>query len=426
MPLSVCPSGRDRAFADPEDAETHSSDREGDTMKTFIRTGIILILLGLILSLPAACRHLPVRRAAAEDIRTSEDFRPRTIVTTDGECDDLNSFIHLLLCANDMDIRGIVLTSSCYHYSGDPEKGIESYRWAGEDWMETYISAYEEIYPNLASHDPRYPSADDLRAVTAVGNIRGPGDVGETTDGSRLIREEILRDDSSILFLQCWGGSNSVARALMDIEAEGKNAPDWEDRKERISSKLVIYLISTQDDTYQNYIADTWPHVTVLHNTKSFEALAFNWKAVLDSSQTQTLRAQWQLAGILHQDNPLLKLYYTYWDDRPYVGELPQYQYSLKQFNLPRFWRFLTYHGGWFRYGDFLSEGDSPAFLFLLDSRLKDREEFEIDNWGGRFVKVRDNYYVDNYNAADGIGRYVTAINEDFARRVRWSETASY
>ena len=65
-------------------------------------------------------------------------------------------------------------------------------------------------------------------------------------------------------------------------------------------------------------------YVTVLHNRKSFEALAFNWKAVLDSDQTETLRAEWQLANILHQNNPLLKLYYTYWDNRAYEGELPQ------------------------------------------------------------------------------------------------------
>lgn len=208
----------------------------------------------------------------------------------------------------------------------------------------------------------------------------------------------------------------------MDIEEEYKTASDWPERKEKISSKLVLYLISTQDSTYEDYIAVEWPHVTVLHNKKSFEALAFNWKAVLDSDQTETLRAEWQLANILHQNNPLLKLYYTYWDNRAYEGELPQYQYSLKRFNLARTWRFLTYHGGWFKYGDFLSEGDSPAFLFLLDSRLKDREFCEFDNWGGRFSKVTDYYFADDFDAPDGVGRYVRAINEDFARRVRWSE----
>ncbi len=391
-------------------------------MMTVRRIVFLSVLCILTFSLIASFLPIPVRRLEAREIRISEDFRPRTIVTTDGECDDLNSFIHLLLCANDMDICGIVLTSSCYHYAGNEELGVEPYRWAGESWMETYISAYEEIYPNLVAHDPRYPSPDALRMMTKVGNIKEAGDMSEATEGSRLIQEEILKEDTSTLYLQCWGGSNSVARALMDIEAEQQNTPGWQDRKALISSRLVIYLISTQDSTYEEYIAVNWPQVTVLHNKRSFEALAFNWKAVLDRDQTKTLRAKWQLVNILHQDNPLLKLYYTYWDDRVYVGELPQYQYSLKRFNLSRIWRFLTYHGGWFKYGDFLSEGDSPAFLFLLDNRLKDMESYETDNWGGRFEKVSEYYYVDNYKAADGVGRYVTAINEDFARRVRWSE----
>lgn len=392
-------------------------------MKAVKRIGFVFILCGIVFVV--AFLHRPIKRMEARDIRTSEGFRPRTIVTTDGECDDLNSFVHLLLCANDMDIRGIVLTSSCYHYAGDAKRGIQSYRWAGEDWMETYFSAYDEVYPNLVAHDSRYPSPDVLRTVTKVGNIKAAGDMSETTEGSRLIQEEILKDELSTLFIQCWGGSNSVARALMDIETERKDTTDWSELKALISSRLVIYLISTQDDTYEEYIAVAWPQVTILHNKKSFEALAFNWKAVLDNDQTQTLRAEWQLANILHQDNPLLKLYYTYWDDRAYAGELPQYQYSVKRFNLSRTWRFLTYHGGWFKYGDYLSEGDSPAFLFLLDNRLKDMESFEIDNWGGRFTKVSDHYYVDTYSAADGVGRYVTAINEDFARRVRWSEDIS-
>ncbi len=377
----------------------------------------LLLLVGL-----AAYRYLPAKRAEPLDISVDPDFRPRTIVTTDGECDDLNSFVHLLLCANDLDIRGIVLTSSCYHYAGDPAAGLEVYRWAGEDWMESYLAAYEEVYPNLAAHDERYPAPDALREITRTGNIKGNGDMSEATAGSRLIQEEILRDEPSTLFIQCWGGSNTAARALMDIETELRSETDWPARKAEISKRVVIYLISTQDDTYETYIAEAWPEVTVLHNKRGFEALAFNWKAVLDRNQTETLRAEWQLTNILHGDNPLLKLYYTYWDDREYAGELPQYQYSLRRFNLSRTWRFLTYHGGWFQYGDFLSEGDSPAFLFLLDQRLADTEDYALDNWGGTFTKISEHYYVDDCAAADSIGRYVTAINEDFARRVRWSE----
>ena len=46
----------------------------------------------------------------------------RTVITTDGEVDDRDSVIRALLYANEMDIAGIVLTSSMYHYAGDGDK----------------------------------------------------------------------------------------------------------------------------------------------------------------------------------------------------------------------------------------------------------------------------------------------------------------
>ena len=51
--------------------------------------------------------------------------RPQTIVMTDGEVDDMDSFLRFLLYTNEVDVKGIVYTSSCWHYSGDG-KGIGS------------------------------------------------------------------------------------------------------------------------------------------------------------------------------------------------------------------------------------------------------------------------------------------------------------
>ncbi len=48
--------------------------------------------------------------------------KPRTIVTTDGEVDDVDSFIRFLLYANEFDIAGLVV------FNGDisPSSGFES------------------------------------------------------------------------------------------------------------------------------------------------------------------------------------------------------------------------------------------------------------------------------------------------------------
>ncbi|PRY16384.1 uncharacterized protein DUF1593 [Pontibacter ummariensis] len=45
--------------------------------------------------------------------------KPRTIITTDGEVDDVDSFIRLLLYSNEFDIVGLVYSSSQWHYAGD-------------------------------------------------------------------------------------------------------------------------------------------------------------------------------------------------------------------------------------------------------------------------------------------------------------------
>ena len=49
----------------------------------------------------------------------TEKILARTIITADGEIDDLDSFIRLLFYANEMSIEGLVDSSSQWHYMGD-------------------------------------------------------------------------------------------------------------------------------------------------------------------------------------------------------------------------------------------------------------------------------------------------------------------
>ena len=51
--------------------------------------------------------------------QSDDVIRPRTIVTTDGEVDDYDSFIRLLLYSNEMDLQGIVYSASQWHWAGD-------------------------------------------------------------------------------------------------------------------------------------------------------------------------------------------------------------------------------------------------------------------------------------------------------------------
>jgi len=47
---------------------------------------------------------------------SSSYAKPRTIITTDGEIDDMDSFIRFLLYSNEVDIDGLIYSSSMWHW----------------------------------------------------------------------------------------------------------------------------------------------------------------------------------------------------------------------------------------------------------------------------------------------------------------------
>jgi len=123
----------------------------------------------------------------------SQNIKPRIIVTSDGEIDDQCSIIRFLLYANEWDIEGIITSSSQYHWQG--------HKWAGDDWIEPDLDAYEKVYPNLLKHEPGYPTPEYLRSITLLGNVKAKGEMEEVTAGSQLIVDVLLdeADDRSCL-----------------------------------------------------------------------------------------------------------------------------------------------------------------------------------------------------------------------------------
>lgn len=131
-------------------------------------------------------------------------IKPRTIVTTDGEIDDVDSFVRMLLYANEFIIEALVYSSSMWHYKGDG-KGTKfvsememtkklygektDLRWPGTQWMQGLIAAYEEIYPNIIAHAQGYPTADYLRSLIRVGNIDFEGEWTGIQRGRNLLNK---------------------------------------------------------------------------------------------------------------------------------------------------------------------------------------------------------------------------------------------
>lgn len=381
----------------------------------------------------------------------------RTIITQDAEVDDRNSLRHFLLYANEVELQGIVQTSSKFHWVGIPgaikpvrEKsefefiGEESgpfdrpYRWPGTEWMQEVIDAYEQDYPHLVLHAEGYPTPDYLRSITKIGNIGYEGEMEAPTEGSELIRNAILDDDPRPLYLQVWGGTNTIARALKDIQTEYENTPEWPALHEKISKKVIMTACGEQDPTYRSYIAEEWPDMQFVKTLQMF-SYAYPWTAMPEGESKDTLRAAFMKSEILNGKSALTKDYCTWLDGHVYPGESATDQFGSNPDLLNTWFGFAVMGIPKTEPFDFLSEGDSPTYFPLFDWGFRTLEDFSYGGIAGRYAKVSDQFnskgqplnvwdvvkdpYTDrdgNVTEAESMWPYVCDIQRDFAARVAW------
>lgn len=361
-------------------------------------------------------------------VEAAASEKSRMIITQDGEVDDMNSLIHTLLYANDIDIEGIVQTSSTLHYSGDESN--EAKRWMGTDWMYEYLDAYAEVYENLKVHSEDYPSPDELRAVTVVGNVAMESDTSVETEGSELIKERILAEDDRKLYIVVGGGANTVARALMSIEEAYQDTEEWETLYQTITEKVVLYAWGKQDSCYKDYISVNWPKLQTVDVSGATNAYGYKWAAneELTDSGKKKLEGSWMYENLLTNHGALLDKYVTWGDGTHLEGEDEPDQYGTNEAYIGSddWWGKIPYN----RY-DFLSEGDSPAWMAIIPTGLRNLEDVSYGGWGGRYVRTgsKDNPDLEYYEQAKdeaGMARWVEAIQEDFAARADWCVTPVY
>jgi len=384
----------------------------------------------------------------------------RTIVTQDAEVDDQNSLRHLLLYANDIEIQGIIQTSSKFHWKGvagvetpifenpqDPfatkGKYNTTYRWPGTDWMFKVIDDYANVYTNLKKQDDRFPTPEYLRSVTKIGNIGYSGEMDSSTEGSNLIKERILDDDPRTLYIQVWGGTNTIARALLDIENEYSAAEDWQERKSNIEKKVVLTACGEQDVTYHEYIAENWPNIKFVCCLQVM-SYAYGWALMPEGESKRTLGAKFMQQYILNGNGPLTDGYNTWADNVEYEGEPMEHQFGINK-QLIKDWWGARYGLGVHEPYDFLSEGDSPTYLILLPNGLRTLDNLQIGNITGRYVLDKTkknskgeplNYWVtekDDYvddkgevHNVESMWRYVAPIQKDFAARAKWCVSENF
>ena len=198
--------------------------------------------------LVAAATLLP--SIALADTGALAGTRHRVLVSTDiggTDPDDFQSMVHLLLCANEFDLEGLV---SSPFGPGRKEHILQ------------VVDCYSRDFANLRKHSDQFPSPDALRAMAKQGafDSPGPAGVGAATEGSNWIVQCARRTDPRPLHVLVWGGIEDLAQALSD-------APD-------ILPKLRVYFIGGPNkmwsiDAY-NYIETHHPDLWIIEANSTY------------------------------------------------------------------------------------------------------------------------------------------------------------
>ena len=186
---------------------------------------------------------------------------PRVIVTTDGEVDDKSSFVRYLMYCNHFDTEGLIYTNSKWQKHGH-----------GVVWMQEYIDLWSKYRENLLKHESGYPTAEELKSVIYAGNM----DVkylhyhdALETEGARRILNVLLDNDPNPVWIQAWGGTNTIAQALSILKRDYT-----QEEVNRALSKLRIYAIDDQDETGV-WIRTEFPQVFFI---RSWQFTALNYQ----------------------------------------------------------------------------------------------------------------------------------------------------
>jgi hypothetical protein len=321
------------------------------------------------------------------------------------EPDDQMSMVRFLLYSNEWDVEGLVAATSTWMKSR-----------VRPDVILSLLDAYGTVQPNLLKHAPGFPTAAALKAVVAPGQpgygmaAVGPG---KSSPGSELIARAAAKADPRPLWVLGWGGTNTLAQALVDARAS--RTPD---ELAAIVARLRVYTISDQDD------AGPWLR-------REFPALDYIASPSTQDGEEYAYATWTGISGDRFYKNAPGADFTSFsdsWVDANIRGKGPL--------------------GKLYPHPCCIHEGDTPSFLGLIDNGLASAVSPAWGGWGGRYVwrqpsgetrpfwtQGGDSYpgrdsSRDTVTAADGhsytsdqatIWRWRSAFQNDFAARMDWT-----
>ncbi|WP_372775333.1 DUF1593 domain-containing protein [Mangrovibacterium sp.] len=260
----------------------------------------------------------------------------RVIILSDIEADpdDTQSFVRLFLYSNQIDLKGLVATTSCWHKSQVNPESIKK-----------VIEAYGKVQPNLSKHEAGFPTAEALLKLVKKGlpvyGMQGVGD-GKDSDGSDWIIKTLEEEDERPLWISVWGGANTLAQALYTIERTKSK-----EEAQKLIAKLRVYTISDQDDS-GIWIRNNFPDLFFIVSPGDYYANA-TWTGIntyVEGINNESISNSWIARNIQQSHGPLGAAY-------------PDVAWGV--------------------------EGDTPSFLSLIPNGLNVPEHPEWGGWGGRY-----------------------------------------
>ena len=259
----------------------------------------------------------------------------RLLVLTDIEADpdDAQTLVRLLLYSNQIDIEGLVATTSVHQKTKVVPETIRR-----------IIQAYGKVQPNLLLHEPGFPDAAALQMMVKQGlpvyGMNGVG-AGKDSEGSDWIIKTLEKNDPRPLYVAVWGGPNTLAQALWKIEKSKSKS-----EAARLIQKLRVYTISDQDDSGA-WMRKQFPNLFYIVSPGGY--FGATWIAInqaIPGIDNNTISNDWLAENIQQAHGPL-------------GAEYPDVAYGM--------------------------EGDTPSWLSLISNGLNQPEHPDWGGWGGRY-----------------------------------------
>lgn len=316
----------------------------------------------------------------------SSDFPPIDVCNIMDGCDcpveqcsdpdDVQSMVRFLLYTNELQVEALIAAAGTYAMVAKKQNVFD------------ILDVYDQVDENLRTHDPLYPTAGDLRAVTFEGRGSNSGvdiqwgcdkqpaeDIigeGKQSEASEAIIEIVDRPDPRPVYVGVWGGPREIAQAIWNVQQTRT-----EQELDAFISKLRVFLITCQDATH-TWLMNNFPNLFII-DSRVYSAFFCDGGSNCDQ--------QWVETNLRSGHGPLGAVY-------PPAGS--------------------AVHG--------VMEGDSPSFMHLISANrgYNDPENpAEEGSWGGTYERDGEtNHWVNGSGASISSGR--DEMQAEFAERADW------